>query len=174
MKAVVDPLFNSFGRRSHGVWGLAPEELVKRSKFLRVLKITTPTAEDWFRMLDAMEVFPCTPTLEHAQMHAWDRVWAWQAAAMSQVDELNNPRTLQLSFVEFLEALARVVALLHSRIASGKKPLDDQQGEGADYGMGVASPVTIFCLEPAVNDKDSFAQLLDAFLSGTAPKALST
>lgn len=154
MKAVVDPLFNSFGRRSHGVWGLAPE--------------------DWFRMLDAMEVFPCTPTLEHAQMHAWDRVWAWQAAAMSQVDELNNPRTLQLSFVEFLEALARVVALLHSRIASGKKPLDDQQGEGADYGMGVASPVTIFCLEPAVNDKDSFAQLLDAFLSGTAPKALST
>ncbi|CAL1138416.1 unnamed protein product [Cladocopium goreaui] len=54
MQAVVDPLFKTF---AEGRPFLTPEE--------------------WFRMLDCMEIFPCSGTeldSDAQQMNAWDRV----------------------------------------------------------------------------------------------------
>lgn len=153
MQAVVDPLFKTF---SEGRAFLTPEE--------------------WFRMLDCMEIFPCSGTdldSDSQQMNAWDRVWAWQVSAMTQVEELAHVRSLHLLFVEFLEALARLVGLLHSRKFC-ENHLEDENGERWDYGMPHASPVSIFCLEPAVTDMEGFAELLDGFFAGPIPaKALS-
>lgn len=127
-------------------------------------------------MLDCMEIFPCSGTdldSDAQQMNAWDRVWAWQASAMTQVEELAHVRSLHLLFVEFLEALARLVGLLHSRKFC-ENHLEDENGERWDYGMPHASPISVFCLEPAVTDTDGFAELLDGFFAGPIPaKALS-
>lgn len=153
MQAVVDPLFSAFAQERAG--HLMPE--------------------DWFRMLDSMEVFSAEASddMDTQQMKIWDRAWVWQASGMTQVEELGHQRSLHLVFVEFLEALARTVALLQSRKFCEERN-EDENGERWDYGLPRASPVTVFCLEPAVNDKETFAELLDAFLSGPIPlKAIS-
>jgi len=154
MQAVVDPLFSAFAHE----------------------RVGHLTPEDWFRMLDSMEVFSAegSDDMDTQQMKIWDRAWVWQSSAMTQVEELGHQRSLHLVFVEFLEALARTVALLQSRKFCEERN-EDENGERWDYGMPCASPVTVFCLEPAVNDKETFAELLDAFLSGPIPlKAFSS
>eukprot|EP00931_Biecheleriopsis_adriatica_P027519 TRINITY_DN16548_c0_g1_i2.p1 TRINITY_DN16548_c0_g1~~TRINITY_DN16548_c0_g1_i2.p1 ORF type:complete len:1094 (-),score=248.78 TRINITY_DN16548_c0_g1_i2:108-3389(-) len=145
MKAVVDPLFTAYSHRQDAM-GSRPH--------LR--------PEDWFRLLDALEVFPWQEGAENAVMNTWDRVWLWQVSAMTQIDEVNTSRSLELVFVEFLEALARLVGLTKSRQLAARANSDI---ESCDYGLGVPSAPTVFCLEDGVSDKEVFAEYLDGFLS---------
>lgn len=147
MKAVIDPLFSAFA---------SPKKRL--------------STEDWFRMLDCMEVMPCTPSAENAQMNAWDRAWAWQSASITQMDELTSTRSLEMSFVEFLEALARVVGLLRSRQRVVEGQSQDENEEPWDYGLGVASPPSIFCLDQGIMDPHTFAAHLETFLCGPKVK----
>mmetsp|Transcript_106320 Transcript_106320/g.189065 ORF Transcript_106320/g.189065 Transcript_106320/m.189065 type:complete len:1104 (-) Transcript_106320:126-3437(-) len=144
MKAVVDPLFAAYSRTDTGS-GLGRPHL---------------RPEDWFQMLDALGVLPIRG-VENAQMNVWDRAWLWQASAMTQIDELSSSRCIELLFVEFLEALARLVALLRSREYAAQA--DGQEGEG--YGLDDTSASTVFCLDKGVLDKTEFAEHLDSFLS---------
>ncbi|CAE7221541.1 CTSE [Symbiodinium necroappetens] len=147
MKAVIDPLFSAFA---------SPKKRL--------------STEDWFRMLDCMEVMPCTPSAENAQMNAWDRAWAWQSASITQMDELTSTRSLELVFVEFLEALARVVGLLRSRQRVVEGQSQDENEEPWDYGLGAASPPSIFCLDQGIMDPNTFAKHLETFLCGPKVK----
>mmetsp|Transcript_76572 Transcript_76572/g.237101 ORF Transcript_76572/g.237101 Transcript_76572/m.237101 type:complete len:256 (+) Transcript_76572:248-1015(+) len=123
--------------------------------------------EDWFALLDALKVLPCRG--DDGQMHTWDRAWLWQISAMSHADELVSSAHLELVFVEFLEALARLVGLLRSRrMAAAASP---EEAERWDYGLGLPSASSIFCCDKeGVMDKNAFAGHLDTFLSSDVLK----
>merc|ERR1712039_708462 len=141
MQRVIQPLFEAFSQKDS-----------MRRSFL--------SPNDWFALLDALDVLP----YQDNPMGAWDRVWLWQISAMSHADELMTSNHLQLVFVEYLEALARLVGLLRSR-----QRVDDaspDECERWDYGLEAASASSIFCADKdGVMDKDSFATHLDTFLS---------
>jgi len=145
MKAVLDPLFAAYASTASGA-GLGRPHL---------------RPEDWFRLLDALDVLP-TRAVENAQMNLWDRAWLWQASAMTQIDEVTSSRCIELLFVEFLEAIARLVALLRSREAAKAN-----EHEGEHYGLDGASASTVFCLDKDVLDKNKFADHLDSFLASS-------
>lgn len=77
-------------------------------------------------------------------------------------------RCNQLTFVEFLEAVARLVGLMKSRQRAEEGNVDDD--ERWQYGLEHASAPSVFCLDRSVLDKDLFAQMLDEFLASDAVK----
>lgn len=119
--------------------------------------------EGWFALLDALEAFPYREGAGDP-IALWDRVWLWESSSISHLEELESCAHLRLSFVEFLEALARLVALRRSRakVAQGTP----EEFERWDYGLGEVSAATIFRADKdGVNDRDAFSRHLDAFLS---------
>eukprot|EP00930_Biecheleria_cincta_P082941 TRINITY_DN72577_c0_g1_i1.p1 TRINITY_DN72577_c0_g1~~TRINITY_DN72577_c0_g1_i1.p1 ORF type:complete len:1091 (-),score=204.41 TRINITY_DN72577_c0_g1_i1:564-3836(-) len=146
MKDVVDPLFMAFSRGGHTALG--------PKRHLR--------PEDWFHLLDALHAFPVIADSAQAQINVWDRTWLWQVSAMTQIDETRDLRCIELAFVEFLEALARLVGLMKSRQRALESDVDDD--ERWQYGLDHASAPSVFCLHRSVLDKGLFAQLLDEFL----------
>jgi len=141
MKTMVDPLFNAF---SHSF----PPRL---GRYLQV--------EDWFNLLDGLQVFPCSGV--NSLRNTWDRSWVWQISGMSHADELTDEGHLLMSWPEFLEAIARLVGLLTAR----KKVLNKEESEKLDYGLGFCSPSYAFCIESSqVADRQVFSKLLDTFL----------
>lgn len=152
MRAAVDPLFMAFSRG--GQTALGPRRHL--------------APEDWFQLLDALRAFPIIPDSKEAQINTWDRTWLWQVSAMTQIDEVRDMRCNQLTFVEFLEAVARLVGLMKSRQRAEEGNVDDD--ERWQYGLEHASAPSVFCLDRSVLDKDLFAQMLDEFLASDAVK----
>lgn len=121
----------------------------------------------WFAVLDWLQVLPCMEAevgnRAACQMAIWDRVWLWRISAMAHVDEVSTDENVELSLVEFLEALARLVALLRSRDKVASASVADL--DKWDYGLGAPSAPSIFCADrEGVCDKDTFARNLSAFL----------
>jgi len=142
MKSVINPTFALF---SH-------EFPPRQGHYMKV--------EGWFDFLDALKVLPCRG--EQATRNTWDRSWIWQISAMSHIDELKGNDHLLLSSLEFLEALARLVALLTARSAS----FTAEEAEKIEYGLAYCAPSYVFCRDTnQVVDKDGFSKLLDKFLS---------
>jgi len=152
MQSIVTPVFQAYASGGSAHDG-----------FLRL--------EDWFALLDALQVLPCQG--DHGQMNAWDRAWLWQISAMSHANELTSSSHLELVFVEFLEALARLVGLLRSRKRAAAAP--PEEAERWDYGLGMPSAPTIFCCDKeGVMDKSAFAKHLQSFFtSDSLKKALA-
>jgi hypothetical protein len=148
MKAYIDPLFSAYSRKGVG----------DQQHHLR--------PEDWFLLLDALDVFPYRG-VPNPQTAIWDRVWLWQSSVMAQIDELRTTRHLELTFVEFLEAISRLVGLLHSRkaVQEGKAEDDDW-----NYGMSFSSASSVFCVDQGVMNKEIFARYLDTFLHSSKVK----
>lgn len=175
MKAVIDPLFIGYSSVTNG---------------RRCL-----TVEGWFELLDALEVLPCSD--EIGVQNTWDRAWVWEISSMSHIDELMSSKHLELTFAEFLEALARLVGLLQARKMKEARctrcgtifppekrncskcgaprqyvEVPQQESEKYDYGLGWVSPSYTFCMaKEEVMDKDNFAKILDAFIGGAKMKA---
>ncbi|CAK0889930.1 unnamed protein product [Prorocentrum cordatum] len=106
-----------------------------------------------------------------AQTNLWDRTWLWRASAMERFDETRSTDHLELWFVEFLEAMARLAALLRSRALAGG-PDDAPEAGRAEDGLGPVPPAFAFGLDKdGVMDKDAFAGHLDAFLGSAAVRA---
>lgn len=158
LRQTVDPLFLAWSRKRK----------VGIGRYLQT--------DDWFTLLDGLGEFLCGPQQEPEvrQRNAWDRTWLWQMAKMSTADETISAAHLQLSFVEFLDALARMVALSHAR----SREVSTTEGASRwDYGFGYVSPTYAFCAE---RDRASgsgvlgspvlFAALLQDFLAGEAVK----
>jgi len=111
--------------------------------------------EGWFALLDALNVLPCDG--EDGLMNTWDRVWLWQISAMTRTDELT--RQWELVFVEFLEALGRLVGLLRSRQMVAAASSEVAERSGWDYGLGTPSASTVFCVDKeGVMYSDAFAE----------------
>merc|ERR1712070_831294 len=100
--------------------------------------------QDWFDLLDAFDVLPCTkyPTSLEEHMNAWNRAWLWQVSSSSVADELTGSAHLELIFVDFLEALARLPVLIRAR----KKAFEAPQAERDrwDCGLPFISPPCAF------------------------------
>jgi len=142
MKSVITPTFLFFSQ----------ECPPRRGHYMKV--------EGWFDLLDALKVLPCRG--EHATRNTWDRCWIWQISAMSHIDELKGNDHLLLSSLEFLEALARLVALLMARSVN----ITTEEAEKLEYGLAYCAPSYAFCRDTSqVVDKAGFSNLLDKFLS---------
>jgi len=118
-------------------------------------------SEGWFAFLDALEVLPYNNGQDHITL--WDRVWLWRMSAMARADEVSISHQ-RLSFAEFLEAIARLVALLLSRerVANGRP----EEAERWEYGLGAPSATTVFGADKeGVMDCVAFARHLAAFLT---------
>lgn len=150
LRTVIDPLFVAYARGGSSELGY---------HFLR--------PEDWCTLLDALKVLPCDGS-DWEPMNRWDRSWIWQFSVMAFVDELQAASHLELGFVGFLEALARLAGLLRSRSCEAAATSVD--ADKWDYGMGSTSPSTIFCADKAVTEPMSFAACLDTFFLSAAVK----
>lgn len=122
--------------------------------------------EGWFAMLDALEVLPCEGP--EAAMNLWDRTWIWQASVMWQVDELTFDMHLKISFVEYIEALARLVLLLRGR--KEMATATQEELDRVEYGLGAPCASVIFNLASEGLNSAAFAGYLDAFLSSPQVK----
>jgi len=140
LTSTVEPLFKAYSR--HDVRN--PQS---SRRFLR--------PEDWFELLDVLDMFPCCG--EKTEMNTWDRVWIWQLSCMSHADELSSTSHLELTFVEFLEALGRLLALSLARPQAAEASVEDG---------GALAPAAAFCsYNEVVMEPETFAQQLDRFLS---------
>jgi hypothetical protein len=79
-------------------------------------------------MLEQHQVLPSSG--ENGLRNTWDRSWVWQISAMSHMDQLQTDDHLLLSSLEFLEAIARLIALITVR----SKPSTPEEAEKTDYG----------------------------------------
>jgi len=141
MKTVIDPLFQAFSCTSNE----------KLGRYLQV--------QDWFALLDGLQVLPCNG--EHSVQNAWDRSWVWQISAIAEADELTRKDHLQMVWPEFLEAIARLVGLLAAR----KRKYSEEEAEKIDYGLKFHAPSYAFCSDGNhITDRTKFAQILDEFL----------
>jgi len=117
--------------------------------------------EGWFDVLDALEVLEYRASGD--QMALWDRVWLWQVSAISRIDEWRGDSLLQLSFAEFLEAIARLAALMRSREKVARLPPEER--DKWDYGLDGPCASTVFCADKdGVLDRGAFAGHLSEFL----------
>lgn len=148
MQTVLEPCFFAYMQRGH---------IDKQYLML----------EDWFALLNALEVFPCDGN--SLSTNAWDRAWLWQMSSMWSVDELHGTEHLELSFVEFLEAIGRTVALRHARGKMSNAVGDESNA--CEYSFEIASPSSAFCADKEIMDAMAFAQHLDSFLRTELPKA---
>lgn len=142
MQTIVLPLFTAFSseRRSEVLW-----------------------PEDWFDFLDALKVLPNREG-PLARIRTWDRVWLWEASAMTHLDVTKSHRHLELHFVEFLEALGRLVRLLRAR-----------KVEPEAHDFEVLSPAAAFCDEKDCRRADVFATHLESFFtSDSVSEAIRT
>jgi len=148
IKEVLEPLFLAFAVR--GSCRQAPH---------------TIRPEGWFALLDWLDVlqYRGLENVDKAKLALWDRSWLWRTSVMARVDEVKNCEHLELSLVEFLEIIPRLLALLRSR--EHWNHATQAEVEKWDYGLGLPSPSTIFCIDKeGVMDKDAFAQHLSTFL----------
>jgi len=156
MKGVVDPLFAAYS-------------IEEDFKNCGEASKTSMRPEDWFALLDNLNVLARHGEDEDSLLNTWDRVWIWQNSAMSHVDELTTSEHLLLTFVEFLEAIARLVGLLRSRTAVDQATAEEREQWG--YGMDRCSAATIFCVDEDTMDAHKFAVHLDQFLGSAVVSA---
>eukprot|EP00929_Paragymnodinium_shiwhaense_P003899 TRINITY_DN104613_c0_g1_i1.p1 TRINITY_DN104613_c0_g1~~TRINITY_DN104613_c0_g1_i1.p1 ORF type:complete len:1184 (-),score=215.60 TRINITY_DN104613_c0_g1_i1:81-3632(-) len=130
---------------------------------------------DWFSLLDQLHVLPCsrTPSTMQERMNSWDRAWLWQVSISSFADELTSSRHLQLVFVDFLEALARLLALSKAREQLHRVPQAEK--DKWDCGVDIPSPACAFAADrESLQDPEGFAERLDEFLGSEAIVAVAT
>lgn len=146
MQATVEPLFCAAARSSGALSVVEPE--------------------GWQSLLDALGSLPTSGADQ--QMNRWNRAWLWQMSAMSHTDELVGSPYRELRFVEFLEALGRLVGLEHAR---SRPPGGDGDDGGEEVHLGTPPPSVVFSKDKAgAMDKDRFAALLDNFLTSDRTK----
>merc|ERR1740121_94128 len=112
-------------------------------------------------MLDALEVLPCQGV--QGAMGLWDRTWIWRMSAIWQQDELTSSTHLQMSFAEYLEALARLAVLVRARKWFAEASAKEQ--EQLEYGLGAPPASSIFFLDSGIQNCAVFAGHVDAFLA---------
>eukprot|EP00928_Gymnodinium_smaydae_P034387 TRINITY_DN24383_c0_g2_i5.p1 TRINITY_DN24383_c0_g2~~TRINITY_DN24383_c0_g2_i5.p1 ORF type:complete len:1121 (-),score=220.63 TRINITY_DN24383_c0_g2_i5:33-3395(-) len=158
LATIIDPLFAAY---SSPRVASAPAQRPSHSSGARTLRL-----EGWVALLDALKVFGCDAAASPEQA-LMDRAWVWRASAMPQIEELQGSGHLELSFVEFMEALARLAALLHARSYVARASA--QARTQWDYGMDFAAPACVFIAdEDTVMVPATFAECFDRFLSSEA------